>query len=358
MTSFSSYQALALQMRCKAVNGCASIDEAREVLGANLSRLADLVRANKAFIGAGCKLVVLPEYVLTGFPMGETFPHWREKACIASDGREMDALCRIAQDNQIYLAVNAYEKEQHFENLFFQGCFLISPEGRVILRYRRMNSVFSPTPFDVWERYLEFYGESSLFPVADTPLGRMAFIASDEILFPEVARMVLMQGAEILLHPSSETYGPQPSGKDICKQARALENLAYVISANTAGITGTDLCAESADGGSRIIDYRGRILAVAGHGESLNANAEVHVSGLREARRQQGMHNLVARQKYAQYADFYASAVGASPNTLLSPYFENDHRGSSQEQFTPSRTMLLAAQREVILALEKAGRLP
>lgn len=351
MTTPSSYQALALQLRCRAVNSSSSVAAARELLWANISRLSRAIPANKAFLGPSCKLIVLPEYILTGFPMGESFEQWREKACMTADGQEMDALCKIAQDNNIYLAVNAYEKDAQFPKLFFQGCFLLSPEGRVVLRYRRMNSVFSPTPYDVWDKYLEIYGESSLFPVVDTPLGRMAFIASDEILFPEVARVMLMQGAEIFLHPSSETHGPMASGKDVCKQARAVENLAYVISANTAGIEGTHVCAESADGGSRIIDYRGRILALAGTGESLNAHSEIHLSALREARRQQGMQNYVARQKYGQYAAFYASAVGVSPNTLSSEiYLENKE--------PLDRSALLTAQRAVISALEKAGRLP
>lgn len=343
----SSYQALALQVRCHAVNACSSVPEAREHVNAQINRLARLVAANKSFVGPQCKLVVLPEYVLTGFPLTETFPQWREKACLDSDGREMDALCKIAQDNKIFLAVNAYERDPHFPEIFFQGCFLVSSSGNVVLRYRRMNSVFSPTPFDVWQKYLDIYGEDALFPVAETELGRMAFIASDEILFPEVARMALMKGAEVFLHPSSETHGPVPSGKDVCKQARAVENVAFVISANTAGIQGTDVASESADGGSRIVDYRGRILAQAGTGESLNANAEIHIGALREARRHTGMQNLVARQKYAQYANFYAQAQGVEPNSL-----------AAEQKTVLDRSALLSLQRETISKMEKRGVLP
>lgn len=297
-----------MQIRCHAVNQCTGSESARAHIKAQVKRVETLVAAHKGFVGQQCKLVVLPEYVFTGFSMRENFPQWREKACLDADGPEIEALCGIAQQNSVYLALNAYERDVHFPDLFFQGCFLISPAGRIDLHYRRMNSVFSPTPFDVWNKYLEIYGEDSLFPVVDTELGRMAFIATNEILFPEVARLALMKGTEIFLHPSSETQGPHLSAKDICKQARAVENLAYVISANTAGISGTDVAAVFADGGSRIIDYRGRIFAVSGTGESLNAHAEINLFGLRDARRQTGMQSLVARQKYAQYAGFYACA--------------------------------------------------
>lgn len=344
MNSPATYQALALQLKCHAVNACSSQAEAREHIEAQLKRLEKAIAANKAFVGPQCRLVVLPEYVLTGFPITESFAQWREKACIDFAGREIDALCKMAQENKVYLAINAYERDPNFPEIFFQGCFLISPAGKVELRYRRMNSVFSPTPSDVWNKYLDIYGENALFPVAKTELGTMAFIASDEILFPEAARVLLMKGAEVLLHPSSETHGPVPSAKDICKQARAIENLAYVISANTAGILGTPIAAESADGGSRIIDYRGRILAMAGVGESLNANAEIHIQNLRDARRQTGMQNLVARQRYEQYAGCYAAAEGVSQNRFA-------ERGHT----VADRQALLQLQRDAISRLEAKG---
>ncbi|NBX16359.1 MAG: nitrilase [Proteobacteria bacterium] len=347
MTSPALYQALALQLRCHAINSLSDVTAAREHITAQIARVGKSVAANKAFVGASCKLIVLPEYILTGFPLRESFSEWREKACLEPVSPEMDALCRIASKNDVYLALNAYERDAHFRDIFFQGCFLISPQGRIVLHYRRMNSVFSPTPCDVWSKYLDIYGEDALFPVADTELGRMAFIASDEILFPEVARMALMKGAEIFLHPSSETHGPMASGKDLCKQARAVENLAYVISANTAGITGTDVAGESADGGSRIIDFRGRILAAAGSGESLNANAEISLTALREARRQAGMQNLVSRQKFQQYASFYARAESVRSNALAQNSGEN-----------ADRSALVKLQTETIARLEQKGVLP
>ena len=58
----------------------------------NLARVGASVAASKGFIrqfsGIDVKLVVLPEYFLTGFPMGESIPVWRDKAALAIDGPE------------------------------------------------------------------------------------------------------------------------------------------------------------------------------------------------------------------------------------------------------------------------------
>ena len=98
---------------------------------------------------------------------------WSDKAALAPEGPEYAALARIAQDNDVFLSGNAYETDQAFAGLYFQASFVIDPSGQNVLRYRRLVSMFAPTPHDVWDRYLELYGLDGVFPVADTAIGRL-----------------------------------------------------------------------------------------------------------------------------------------------------------------------------------------
>ncbi len=311
-----AYYALALQTTCFAINGL-SVDEARQRMMATIDRIHNQIRASKAFIGQDLKLVVLPEYFLTSFPLQETIAQWRVLACVQIDGPEYDALSQIAQNNAIYLSGNLYELDPHFPQLYFQTSFCINPDGEVVLRYRRLNSMFAPTPHDVWDKYLEIYGLEMVFPVADTPIGRLAAVASEEILYPEISRMMAMRGAEILLHSSSEASSPQPMPKEIAKRARAIENMAYVISANSAAIEGIAIPSDSTNGHSQIIDGKGHIIAEAAQGESMVAHAEIDLESLRRQRRRPGMNNLLARQRFELYAPMYAAHSFYPPNTLL-----------------------------------------
>jgi len=313
----TAYRALALQTTCHAVNGARDRVEARAIMRETISRLAQQIAASIAFIGRDCRLVVLPEYFLTGFPVREGFAEWSDKACIEADGPEYAALGRIASECGIFLAGNAYELDRHFPGLYFQTCFVIAPSGEVILRYRRLNSMFAPTPHDVLDRYLEIYGWEGIFPVARTEIGNLAALASEEILYPEVARCLAMRGAEIFLHMTSEVYGGPRAPKEAAKIARAVENMAYVISANSAGVIEAGLPAASTDGGSKIIDYRGLILAETAQGESMAAFAEIDLDALRRARRRPGLMNLLSRQRFDLYAESYTRARFYPPNTLL-----------------------------------------
>ncbi len=344
-----SYQALALQLNCHAVNRCASVVDARARIAASLDHVAERVHGSRLFIqsfsGLAPRLVVLPEYFLSGFPMGESIPEWQAKACIAIDGPEYERLGRIAQDNKVYLSGNAYELDPYFPQLYFQTSFIIDDTGSLVLRYRRLVSMYAPTPHDVLDAYLDHYGADALFPVAETALGRLACVASEEILYPEISRALVLRGAEVLCHSSSEVSANSVTPKNIAKQARAYENMVYVVSANTAGVRDIALPEFCVDGHSQVVDFKGRVLAEAAGGESLCGNGEIQIEQLRAARSKPAMTNLLARQRLELFVSTYAGAPVHRANGLL----ENG------EVSVPDRGFFLQAQAEAIAALQERG---
>jgi predicted amidohydrolase len=339
-----AYRALALQVRCRSLIDVIDDAEARALVKATIERVRHQIEGSLAFIGRDCRLVVLPEYFLTGHPLGEQPGAWAARAAIAMDGPEHEALGALARELGIFLSGNAYETDQAFPTLFFQTSFVVGPTGDVVLRYRRLNSLLTPTPHDVWDSYLDRYGIEGVFPVARTEIGALACIASEEILFPELARCFAMRGAEVFLHSTSEVASPELTPKDVAKRARAIENLAYVVSANSGGIEGSPIPGESTDGGSQIVDHTGRVLVQAGQGESMVANAEIDLAALRRARRRPGMANLHARNRFTLYASSYAEAADTfhPANTLA---------GGRE----PDRASFIETHRAVIERLDSLG---
>lgn len=327
-----SYKALALQLTCPAINACQTRDEAEVLMLQTIERIEPQLAASIGLIGRDTLLVVVPESFLTGPTTTETNEAWREKAALEIDGRVYEALGAMVQRQQIYFAGNAYEQEPFFPELFFQTSFIIGPTGNVLLRYRRLNAMFIPTPHDVWELYLDAYGYDSLFPVVKTNIGNLACVASDDILFPEVARCLAMRGAEVLLHSTAEMGSPLLTPRSVAKMARAVENMVYVVSANSGGITGSPIPAGSTDGGSKLIDPKGLVLAEAGYGESLVANADIDLAALREFRQRPAAGNLLARQRFELYAGSYTKHSVFPPNTLLSQPAERPQFTKTQQE--------------------------
>lgn len=340
------YSALALQTRCDTVNQDGDKAAARTRMYASIARMDREIGVAQAFYsgysGYPIKLVVLPEYTLTGFPLGETRAQWRDKAAVAMDGRIMEAWAKVAQKRAIYLCINQYELDPNFPDLYFQANIVFAPNGDVALRYRRMISLYAPTPYDVWDQYLDVYGEEAVFPVAKTPIGALGTIASEEILYPEIARMHTLGGAEVLLHPTSEAAAPGLTVKDITRRARAVENMAYVVSANSGTLTGTPIPKSSTDAMSKIIDWHGHVLSEAGFGETMNVVATLDIDELREARQKTGMANMLSRLPMDAFEGPYARAQHNAPNRL-------------KDGKMTGRKEALAAQRAAIKTLSSNG---
>jgi deaminated glutathione amidase len=339
------YTALALQSSCHAINRAPDTATARQWMFNSITRVGQQVRAAKLFVGPDVRLVVLPEYFASSYPTGEPLGLWAERAAWAPDGAEYTAMGLIAQSNKVYLSGNVYETDAHFPGLYFQTSFVLDDSGTVVLRYRRLVSMFAPTPHDVWDRYLDIYGLDAVFPVARTELGNLACIASEEILYPEIARVLALKGAEVFLHSTSEVGSPRLTPKDVAKRARAYENCCWVVSANSAGIVNSDFPNQSTDGMSKVVDHKGEVRSEAGFGESMVANAEIDVAAVRRARAKPGMANVLSRQRLELFAQAYSTSVYPA-NTML------DAAGALQ---VPERSHFMAMQMRAIEALRQRG---
>jgi len=310
------YKALALQTRCEAVNRCRSRDEAQGVMRKSLARMKGQIFSAKAFHGESLKLIALPEYALTSFPAGESAAEWREKAAIDPDGAIYAEVGALAKMTNMYVGLNAYETDPHFPALYFQASTIFAPSGDCVLRYRRLISMYAPSPWDVWDKYVEVYGVESLFPVVDTPLGKLSTLASEEILYPEITRALALNGAEVMLHPTSEASSTLGSAKNIAKIARAQENALYVVSANSAGIWGSALAPGSTDGRSQIVDDRGIKLCEVPTGEAITACADIDIRALRDRRARVGMDNRLHRVPTELFGEVFGRHAVHPKNSL------------------------------------------
>lgn len=345
MNAPAPYAAVAMQLTARSVEGLPTRADVRAAMLAQIAQVTAQIAQAQVFIeqygGTPLQLVVLPEYLFSSYPGRVGIAEFADRVAIGAGGPEYEALGRAAEKLGLFIAGNAYETDAHFPGLYFQTSFVVAPSSHVVLRYRRLNSMFAVTPHDVWSRYLDIYGLKGVFPVAETVIGRLAAIASEEILYPEIARAHVLRGAEVFVHSSSEIGSPVPTHKQLARRARAIENLAYVVSANTAGISGTAMPHASADGNSAVIDWKGNVLAESGGGETFTAFGDVDLAALRAARRKPGMTNYLSRQRLELFSAAYAGVVQPADGLI--------------EGVTPEREYFRRVQEAVIARLDRAG---
>ena len=304
-----------MQVYCNLVNSASDRAEARVIMNRSIDRWIELLRG-VARQGPP-QLALFPEFALTGFPLTESADEWLDKACIDIPGPETERLQREAQNLKIWIGANAYERDASWPGRYFNCCFLISPSGDIVLKYRRINTVFTASPHDFMEEYLERYGIEGTFPVAKTELGNIAMMPCGEIMYPEAARMFMLRGAEVLLHPTSDHGASDMWSWESAKKTRASENMMYLISANQTGLIGGQLPQGQTAGHSKIYDWDGRILSNTGSpGESTVCSDWIDVEALRRIRSLPGSGNRLLRQRLDIYRPLYNQTTLYPPNSF------------------------------------------
>lgn len=293
------------------------------IIAANIGNALGLI-TRAVETDAPAKLVVMPEFALQGPPHDMPVAQWIDLACCTIPGPITEPFQKFAQAHRIYIGGHQFDCDPEWPGRYFNTCFLIGPSGDVILRYRRINTAAFPSPHDFMDAYLARHSMAEVFPVADTELGRLAMIPCGEINVPEVARVYMMQGAEVMLHP---TNSPRRAAQEAAKVVRAAENMVYVVSANVAGSIGFSFDGAIPGGRSHIIDYLGRTLAYEdGNDETVGVSALIDLEELRAARKKDtGTANPLLRARWEMYRPFFAHASFYPPNRFLdAPMVDGD----------------------------------
>jgi predicted amidohydrolase len=265
------------------------------------------------------RLIALCEGAIQGFP--DEIHDWESaeyarSGAIDIPGPETDRLAEKAVKWNLYLVGQAKARMPEFPDRFFNTGFIIDPTGTVIHQHRK-NVVFTiehtTTPHDVWDQWVAMFGTGldAFFPVARTPIGNIGCLICMEGNYPEIARGLMMNGAEIIYRPSSIENKISTGIWQIQNQARALDNNAYVVAPNTgyhvidaAGTRGF-----VTGGHPMVVDYRGQVLhMIRNQGDAFSA-AAINIDGLRQHRAAARHNNWAPHMKTEIFRLVYDKAV-------------------------------------------------
>ncbi len=228
---------------------------------ANLARMIDSV---EQAVAKQSRLVVFPECALTGYcfeslqealPYAETIP-----------GPSTERLAGVCRKAQVYLVLGMLEKDG---DRCFNAAALIGPEG-VVGKYRKVH-----LPFLGVDRFVDS-GDLG-FEVHQTRLGRIGLNICYDGSFPESARTLALNGADMILLPTNWPKGAEEFAEFLVN-ARGLENHVFSVAVNRVGKErGFRFI-----GRSRIVNPSGRTLALASPDGEEIIFAEIDPSAARD----------------------------------------------------------------------------
>lgn len=225
--------------------------------------LANVREALDRLAASGCQLVVLPEMWATGF----AYKQLNELA-----GRTAGVLDELADLSRRHgMVIIGSLPEPHADKVY--NTAYVMDHGRMAGSYRKIH-LFSlmqeDRSFDAGDRWC----------LVETSVGRIGVFICYDLRFPELARRLAVEGAEILAVPGEWPKPRQDHWRTLLK-ARAIENQLYVVAANCCGPVGKlDFF-----GSSLIIGPKGEFLAEAGE-EPCEITASLDPLAMLEWRRQ------------------------------------------------------------------------
>ncbi len=200
----------------------------------NMRRLADKI---KALASEGAELVVLQELHnslyfcqtenVGNFDLAEPIP-----------GPSTDFFANLAKELGIVIVTSLFERRA--AGLYHNTAVVIERDGTIAGKYRKMHIPDDPA---YYEKFYFTPGDMGFHPI-NTSVGRLGVLVCWDQWYPEAARLMALQGADMLIYPtaigyeSSDTESEQQRQREAwttVQRGHAVANGLPVVAVNRVG---------------------------------------------------------------------------------------------------------------------------
>lgn len=228
-------------------------------LSTSLDKISNLEKAIKYITqakGLGADFVILPElYMALAIPGSGILP---VDVAEPLDGPFVTGLAEAARENEIYVVCGIFESKADDEQRAYNTTVFIDRSGQILQSYRKTHLYDA---FNYKESDAIVPGDNQ-YKVVETEFGKIGLMVCYEVRFPEIARQLALQEADILFIPAGWVAGAMKEDHwETLLRARAIENTVFVCASNQAG--------NVFSGRSMIIDPMGVIATSGGEEETL-----------------------------------------------------------------------------------------
>ncbi|MGZ5549578.1 MAG: carbon-nitrogen hydrolase family protein [Nitrososphaeraceae archaeon] len=194
--------------------------------------------------------IFFPEFQMAFSSNTQTLDELYKTAETLSDSKFIKRLCQYSKKYKIGIVGTFFEKNPYKKDKrVFDTAFSTDKNGKIVSVYRKLH-LYDAFGF---KESLKFSRGDKIPKLITTPIGKMGLMICYDIRFPELSRILTVNGSNIIVIPSGWIHGIMKEEHWITMlKARAMENGVYVIAPNQVG---NIFC-----GRSMIVDPLGSIL--------------------------------------------------------------------------------------------------
>ncbi len=238
--------------------------------------------------GEGAQIILLQELFQTPYFCQEQDARHIALAVPLDEDRAVRHFRALARELAVVLPVSYYERAgmAHYNSLA-----IIDADGSILFNYRKSHIPQGPG----YEEKFFFSPGDTGFRAVDTRYARIGCGICWDQWFPEAARAMALQGAELLLYPTAIGSEPQDPALDSSRhwqrtmQGHAAANIMPVIASNRIGVEVEGRTTCTFYGSSFIADHTGALVAEANRTEETVLTARFDLDHIRNYRRAWGL---------------------------------------------------------------------
>jgi len=226
----------------------------------------------------GVQMLCFQEIFATPYFMAEQNKRWYDAVEKVPDGPTVQMMQSVAKEHGMVLIVSVYEEEM--AGVYYNTAAVIDADGKYLGKYRKNHIPHVDPGF--WEKF--YFRPGNLgYPCFDTAFARIGVYICYDRHFPEGARALGLNGAEIIFNPSATVAGLSEYLWKLEQPAHAAANGYFVGAINRVGTEAPWNIGEFY-GQSYFCDPRGQIIAEASRDQDELVVADLDMDKIKEVR--------------------------------------------------------------------------
>ena len=231
---------------------------------------------------------------------------WYELTERVPDGPTVQRMQALAKKHRMVIVVPIYEQEM--TGVYFNTAAVIDAEGKYLGKYRKHHIPHVHPGF--WEKFYFTPGNGG-YPVFETKYARVGVYICYDRHFPEGARILGMNGAEIVFNPSATVAGLSEYLWELEQPAHAVANGYFVAAINRVGYEKPWSIGEFY-GKSYFCNPRGKIIAQARRDRDELVVADLDLAMIEEVRNTWQFYRDRRPDSYSDIVKMHGTSKAAS----------------------------------------------
>ncbi len=226
----------------------------------------------------GAEVLCMQELFYGPYFCAEQDPKWYELTERVPDGPTTKLMQELARKHKMVIVVPMYEED--LTGVYYNTASVIDSTGEYLGKFRKMHIPHCNPGF--WEKF--YFRPGNLgYPVFETKVGKVGVYICYDRHFPEGARCLGLNGAEIVFNPSATVAGLSEYLWKLEQPAHAVANQYFMGAINRPGFEEPWRIGEFY-GQSYFCDPRGQFIAQADRSGDAVITADMDLDMIREVR--------------------------------------------------------------------------